>query len=163
QSCFASSNRARRLSFLTRYSPFICLTSSSLSLCTSRRRAPSLAACSRDRPSAVYSARLFVAEPRRPFSSMTDAPPGRMTKAKAAAERLGLAGWHPREIQACFVGTGPGSYTGLRVGIMAAKAFAYATGCALLGADTFATIAGQAPAEALRLDVIADAQQDRVY
>jgi tRNA threonylcarbamoyladenosine biosynthesis protein TsaB len=46
---------------------------------------------------------------------------------------------------------------------MSAKAFAYATGCALLALDTFAAIARQAPREAERLDVLADAQQDRVY
>jgi tRNA threonylcarbamoyladenosine biosynthesis protein TsaB len=61
------------------------------------------------------------------------------------------------------VSRGPGSYTGLRVDVMSAKAFAYATGCALLAIDTFAAVALQAPAEAGRLDVLADAQQDKVY
>jgi tRNA threonylcarbamoyladenosine biosynthesis protein TsaB len=72
-------------------------------------------------------------------------------------------GWQPRDVQAVLVSRGPGSYTGLRVGIMSAKTFAYATGCALLAVDTFAAIAQQAPAEVRRLDVIADAQQDKVY
>jgi tRNA threonylcarbamoyladenosine biosynthesis protein TsaB len=66
-------------------------------------------------------------------------------------------------VQAVLVSRGPGSYTGLRVGVISAKAFAYATGCALLAIDTFAAIAEQAPREALRLDVLADAQQDKVY
>jgi tRNA threonylcarbamoyladenosine biosynthesis protein TsaB len=72
-------------------------------------------------------------------------------------------GWDAGELDAVFVGRGPGSYTGLRVGIMSAKTLAYATGCALLGIDTFAVIAHQAPPESHRLDVLADAQQGKVY
>src|SRR5207237_63073 len=52
---------------------------------------------------------------------------------------------------------------GLRVGIMSAKTFAYATGCGLIGVESFAALALQAPAEANVLDIFADAQQDRVY
>jgi tRNA threonylcarbamoyladenosine biosynthesis protein TsaB len=83
--------------------------------------------------------------------------------APAVRDLLAGRGWRPRDIDAVVVGRGPGSYTGLRVGIMSAKAFAYATGCALVAIDTFAVIAAQAPPEAGRLDVLADAQQDRVY
>jgi tRNA threonylcarbamoyladenosine biosynthesis protein TsaB len=66
-------------------------------------------------------------------------------------------------VQAVLVSRGPGSYTGLRVGVMSAKAFAYATGCAILGVDTFTVVAAQAPDAVTRLDVLADAQQDKVY
>ena len=83
--------------------------------------------------------------------------------APAVAGLLAGQGWRPRDVHAVLVGRGPGSYTGLRVGVMSAKAFAYATGCALLALDTFAAIALQAPADCDRLDVLADAQQDRVY
>lgn len=71
--------------------------------------------------------------------------------------------WKARELDAVFVGRGPGSYTGLRVGIMSAKTIAYATGCVLLGIGTFAVLAHQAPSEVGRLDVLADAQQGNVY
>ena len=83
--------------------------------------------------------------------------------APAVAELLAAQGWRPRDLHGVVVSRGPGSYTGLRVGIMSAKALAYATGCALLAVDTFAAVARQAPPEAPRLDVIADAQQERVY
>jgi tRNA threonylcarbamoyladenosine biosynthesis protein TsaB len=83
--------------------------------------------------------------------------------APAAAELLAGQGWTPRDVAAVVVSRGPGSYTGLRVGLMSAKAFAYATGCALVGVETFAAIARQAPPDALGLDVLADAQQDKVY
>jgi tRNA threonylcarbamoyladenosine biosynthesis protein TsaB len=39
---------------------------------------------------------------------------------------------------------GPGSFTGLRVGVTAAKTFAYATGCQCLGVDTLEVLAEQA-------------------
>jgi tRNA threonylcarbamoyladenosine biosynthesis protein TsaB len=83
--------------------------------------------------------------------------------APAAAELLAGQGWAPQDVAAVLVSRGPGSYTGLRVGLMSAKAFAYATGCALIAVETFAAIARQAPPEAVSLDVLADAQQDRVY
>ena len=83
--------------------------------------------------------------------------------APAVADLLAGAAWRPRDISAVVVSRGPGSYTGLRVGVMSAKAFAYATSCALLAIDTCAAIAAQAPAEADPLDIIADAQQQKVY
>ena len=81
----------------------------------------------------------------------------------AVAQLLKGEGWRPRELDGVIVSRGPGSYTGLRVGIMSAKTLAYATGCRLLAVDTFAAIARQAPAEAPRIFVIADAQQDKLY
>lgn len=72
-------------------------------------------------------------------------------------------GWQARDVDSVFVSRGPGSYTGLRVGIISAMTFAYATGCRVLGIDTFAAIALQAAPEADTVDVIADAQQERVY
>jgi tRNA threonylcarbamoyladenosine biosynthesis protein TsaB len=81
----------------------------------------------------------------------------------AIRDLLTEAGWKARELHAVIVSRGPGSYTGLRVGIMSAKTLAYAAGCTLLAVDTFAAIARQAPPEAATLDVIADAQRDKVY
>jgi tRNA threonylcarbamoyladenosine biosynthesis protein TsaB len=83
--------------------------------------------------------------------------------APAVAALLAEQGWKPRDVQAVLVSRGPGSYTGLRVGIMSAKTFAYTTGCALLAVDTFAAIALQTPEPATHVDVLADAQQDKVY
>src|SRR5262249_41369436 len=69
----------------------------------------------------------------------------------------------PRDIQTVIVSRGPGSYTGLRVGLMSAKTFAYTAGCTLIAVDTFAALALQAPPSVSRIDVLADAQQDKVY
>jgi tRNA threonylcarbamoyladenosine biosynthesis protein TsaB len=83
--------------------------------------------------------------------------------APAVAALLAEQRWKPTDLSAVIVSRGPGSYTGLRVGLMSAKTLAYATRCALLGIDTFAAIALQTPAECRQVDVIADAQKDLVY
>jgi tRNA threonylcarbamoyladenosine biosynthesis protein TsaB len=69
----------------------------------------------------------------------------------------------PGDLTGVIASRGPGSYTGLRVGLMTAKALAYALGCQLIAVDTFAAIARQAPPEAQRVCVIADALQGQVY
>jgi tRNA threonylcarbamoyladenosine biosynthesis protein TsaB len=83
--------------------------------------------------------------------------------APAVADLLAERNWKPREVSAVIVSRGPGSYTGLRVGIMSAKTFAYALGCAAIAVDTFAAIARQVPDSVARVDVVADAQQDKIY
>jgi tRNA threonylcarbamoyladenosine biosynthesis protein TsaB len=83
--------------------------------------------------------------------------------APTVAALLSAAGWPPRDVAAVLVSRGPGSYTGLRVGLMSAKAFAYATGCALVAVETFTVLAAQAPADVPRLAVVADAQKDNIY
>ena len=76
---------------------------------------------------------------------------------------LAAEGLKPTDLTGVIASRGPGSYTGLRVGLTTAKALAYATGCELRAADTFAAIAEQAPAEAHYVWVIADALQGQVY
>ena len=85
--------------------------------------------------------------------------------APAIQELLHQQVWRARDLDGVIVSRGPGSYTGLRVGIMSAKTLAYATGCALLAIDTFDAIAGEGWGEGINgnVDVIADAQQDKVY
>lgn len=69
----------------------------------------------------------------------------------------------PADLTGIMAGRGPGSYTGLRVGLTSAKALAYATGCKLVAVDTFAAIAEQSPLDATRIWLIADALQGQVY
>ena len=83
--------------------------------------------------------------------------------APTVAELCAARGWAVRDLDGVIASIGPGSYTGLRVGLMTAKALAYATGCAVLGIETFAAVALQTPANADRVAVIADAQQQNVY
>lgn len=80
-----------------------------------------------------------------------------------AAELLRHQGWRAKDLDAVFVSLGPGSYTGLRAGIISAKTLAFATGCAVVGVPTFLAIARQERRPALELAVVADAQKDRLY
>jgi tRNA threonylcarbamoyladenosine biosynthesis protein TsaB len=81
----------------------------------------------------------------------------------AVSELLTMYGWQPQDVQAVVVSRGPGSYTGLRIGIVSAKTYTYVTGSTLLAVDSFAAIAIQAPAEVHSVEVLTDAQQDQVY
>jgi tRNA threonylcarbamoyladenosine biosynthesis protein TsaB len=76
---------------------------------------------------------------------------------------LRAAGLAPADLDVIAVGLGPGSYTGLRIGLTAAKTLAYATRSALVGLDSLEVIARNAPAEAHRVAVIADAQRGDLY
>lgn len=49
--------------------------------------------------------------------------------------------WEPAGVQLVSVTTGPGSFTGLRIGVTTAKTFAYATGAALVGVNTLSVLA----------------------
>lgn len=56
---------------------------------------------------------------------------------------LKAANWKPEDVQLIGVTIGPGSFTGLRLGIATAKMLAYVTGAAIVGVDTLRTIAAQ--------------------
>lgn len=61
------------------------------------------------------------------------------------------------------VSVGPGSFTGLRVGVVCAKTFAYATGCPLTAVDTFEAIAQGCPSDIESVAVIDLAQQGELF
>ncbi len=67
------------------------------------------------------------------------------------------------DLGAVAVGLGPGSYTGLRIGLTAARTLAYAAGAVLLGLDSLEAWARTASPEAPRVYVVADAQRGDVY
>ena len=83
--------------------------------------------------------------------------------APAVAGLLKDQNWRAVDVNAVFVSLGPGSYTGLRVGIMSAKTLAFATGCAAVGVPTLHVIARQVTHPASEVAVIADAQKDKLY
>lgn len=78
-------------------------------------------------------------------------------------ELLRGAGLAVGDLDAIAVGLGPGSFTGLRVGLAAAKMFAYASGVPLIGFDSLEGIARNAPEDVHRVRVAADAQRSELY
>lgn len=86
----------------------------------------------------------------------------------AVAEVLELSGVSLKDLRGIGVGLGPGSFTGLRVGIAYAKGLVLALGCALVGIPTFDCLALAAlekvsPLEANPICVILDARKGEVY
>lgn len=71
------------------------------------------------------------------------------TLVPALAEVLAEAGVRPSDVRLVAATIGPGSFTGLRVGVTAAKTFAYAAGCDVIGLNTLDVIAAQVPADLL--------------
>ncbi|MEX0712672.1 MAG: tRNA (adenosine(37)-N6)-threonylcarbamoyltransferase complex dimerization subunit type 1 TsaB, partial [Pirellulales bacterium] len=52
--------------------------------------------------------------------------------APAMRQLLEAVAWTPRDVQLVAVTLGPGSFTGLRVGVTTAKTFAYAVGAVVV-------------------------------
>ena len=75
---------------------------------------------------------------------------------------LDEVGWRPRDVQLVGVTIGPGSFTGLRIGVVTAKTFAHAVGAEILGVDTLETIAAGLPTEIDSASVAVDAQRGQV-
>lgn len=73
------------------------------------------------------------------------------------------AAWTPRSIDMVAVAVGPGSFTGLRIGVTTAKTLAYAVGAAIVGVNSLAVIAARAPAGHLPLWTIMDAQRQELF
>jgi tRNA threonylcarbamoyladenosine biosynthesis protein TsaB len=67
------------------------------------------------------------------------------------------------ELNAVAVSIGPGSFTGLRVGVACAKTLAWATGCQIVAVDTLQVIAQNSPADVANVWVISDAQRGDLF
>lgn len=61
--------------------------------------------------------------------------------APAIASVLEAAQWRPEDVGAVAVSTGPGAFTGLRIGVTTAAAWAYARGVPVVGVSTLEVLA----------------------
>ncbi len=71
-------------------------------------------------------------------------------------------GWSPQEVDLVAVARGPGSFTGLRIGIVTAKTIAYAVGAAIVGVNSLQVLA-TAVGGATPVWCVMDAQRDECY
>lgn len=76
---------------------------------------------------------------------------------------LSRAGVKKQEIDLIAVSMGPGSFTGLRIGLATAEAMAYSWQCCLHGVNTLEALAYNLPLEDFVLSPILDAQKGNYY
>ena len=72
-------------------------------------------------------------------------------------------GWTPRDLDELYVSAGPGSFTGLRIGITLAKTMALATGVKLVAVPTVRVLIENAPREAQHVVLVLDAKREQIF
>jgi len=81
----------------------------------------------------------------------------------AIAALLAEKGLEPADLDLVACGVGPGSFTGIRIGVATAAALAWAAGRPVLGVDSLEAIAHGAPPEARHVLVALDARRGRLF
>ncbi len=76
---------------------------------------------------------------------------------------LRRVGWNPADLREIYVSVGPGSFTGLRIGITLAKTLAFTTGATIVAVPTVEVLAHNAPPEARDVLVVLDAKRDQIF
>jgi tRNA threonylcarbamoyladenosine biosynthesis protein TsaB len=121
--------------------------------------------------------RILAAETSRPPGSIAllhDAAPayevvlpttGRTTQQlfPLLQQLLIEANWTPADVELLAVTIGPGSFTGLRIGITLAKLWAYACQCPVVALDSLDVVAAQAESDAERLEVVMHAEREQLF
>ena len=82
--------------------------------------------------------------------------------AVAIQSSLQQAQWSPAAVDLVAVCSGPGSFTGLRIGVTAAKTFAYAAAAEVLAVNTLELLASQVEA-AGEIVAVLDAQRGQIF
>ncbi len=76
---------------------------------------------------------------------------------------LKMAATAKEDLEGIAISIGPGSFTGLRIGLAAAKAMSYALNIPLVGVSTLKALAYQLPVPGVRLVCLLDAQKGNAY
>ena len=72
-------------------------------------------------------------------------------------------GWSATDLQELYVSVGPGSFTGLRIGVTLCKTIAFATGARIAAVPSVRVLAENAPADARNLIIVLDAKRDQIF
>ncbi len=91
-----------------------------------------------------------------PGTYLTRLLPGVEALFQATGRQLG-------ELGAVAVSTGPGNFTGLRIGLATAKALAWSLGCPLVPVSTMEVLAAQFPFYPGPIGVLLDAKRNEVF
>src|SRR5436190_10032393 len=71
--------------------------------------------------------------------------------------------WKPFDLRELYVSVGPGSFTGLRIGVTLCKTIAFATGAKIVAVPTARVLAENAPPEAQNLIIVLDAKREQIF
>ncbi len=71
--------------------------------------------------------------------------------------------WTSADFGEIYVSAGPGSFTGLRIGITLAKTLAMVTGSKLVSVPSVRILAENAPADAKNVVIVLDAKRDQIF
>jgi tRNA threonylcarbamoyladenosine biosynthesis protein TsaB len=74
-----------------------------------------------------------------------------------------IQNWKPKDLTDIYVSVGPGSFTGLRIGVTLAKTLAFATGARVFAVPTFAVLSRNAPPAAQHLIIALDAKRGQIF
>src|SRR5438552_2463638 len=72
-------------------------------------------------------------------------------------------GWTPRQVEQIYVSAGPGSFTGLRIGITLAKTMALASDAKIVAVSSVRALVENAPAEAKHIIIVLDAKREQIF
>lgn len=82
----------------------------------------------------------------------------------AVIDRLTAAqGWRPADVAEVYLSAGPGSFTGLRVGVTVAKTLALALGARIVAVPSTAVLARNAPSGWRNAVIVLDAKRGQIF
>ena len=72
-------------------------------------------------------------------------------------------GWGPSDVEQVYVSAGPGSFTGLRIGITVAKTLALVRGVKVVAVPTARVLVENAPEQAHYVVIVLDAKREQIF
>jgi len=71
--------------------------------------------------------------------------------------------WKPADINELYVSAGPGSFTGLRIGVTLCKTLAMVTGAKIVAVPTLRVLVENAPEDATNVVLVLDAKREQIF